>query len=63
VLDLVAGRLEKFGGRDQLKMNWLARLRQPVLNLGDCVLRPWQATDADAVAQATPPSNFGTSDR
>ena len=30
----------------------LARMRQPVLNLGDCVLRPWQATDADAVVEA-----------
>jgi ribosomal-protein-alanine N-acetyltransferase len=30
----------------------LARLRQPVLDLGDCVLRPWHVNDADAVVEA-----------
>ena len=30
----------------------LARLRQPVLELGDLVLRPWRAADARAVAEA-----------
>jgi [ribosomal protein S5]-alanine N-acetyltransferase len=30
----------------------LARLRQPVLDLGDLVLRPWRASDVPAVTQA-----------
>jgi ribosomal-protein-alanine N-acetyltransferase len=30
----------------------LARLRQPILELTDSVLRPWQASDAPAVAEA-----------